>query len=255
MYFWKYWRDTRRGVFIYVGLLLAFAAIWLVGMYRANRIHNIGGDAAAIWAMDLGVAFALSYLCALVMGFTTATNSAGADIGHGTGDFLLTRPRSRRYFVWAGWTAGIAELFGLIAFTSFLALAGGTLAAGPVWRHLSDPALSEPNGQVLNLPRLLTTVLLTAAIIFGLTYFLTFVFRSGQRGVIASLAVLFGYSIGSSLLKLWAGISLPSLNFSSSDVGPNSPWTHAAEIHLIGWIVFILALPFAAQLLFERRDI
>jgi ABC-type transport system involved in multi-copper enzyme maturation permease subunit len=256
MYFWKYWRDTRRGVFIYIGLLVSFAAVWLIGMYRVNRIDHIGGDAAINWAMDLGVAFALSYMCALVMGLTTGTNSAGADIGRGTGDFLLTRPRSRRYFVWAGWVTGIVELFGLISFTALLSLAGTTFATGPVWRQSSDPGHFQFDGQqILNLPLILAMVLLTAAVIFGLTYFCTILFRSGQRGLISSLAVLFGYSIGSSLLKDWARISLPSLNFDHASLGPNSPWYQAAQLHVIGWTLVALAFPLAAQVIFERRDI
>lgn len=255
MYIWKFWRDTRRGVFVYVGLVLAFAAIWLVEMYRANRIHNIIDGPATIWAMDLGIAFALSYLCALVMGFTTGTHSAGADIGHGTGDFLLTRPRSRRYFVWTGWIAGIGELFALIAFTALLVFVVATFIAGPVWRLVPDPAHFPANGQSLNISLALATIMLTAAVVFGLTYFLTFVFRSGQRAVISSLAVLFGYSIGSSLLKLWAGISLPSLNFVRTSLNPNLPWYQTEQFHVLGWSMVAMVFPLAAQLIFERRDI
>ena len=255
MYYWKYWRDTRRGVFVYLGLLAVFAVIWLAGMYRANRIHNIADDPATLWAMVLGITVALCYLCALVMGFVTGSNSVGADIGNGTGDFLLTRPRSKRYFIWAGWLAGITELFALIGLTGLIVFSAAFLASRPDLRHVSFAPESQVNDAASVFLNGVATIALTAAIIFGLTYFLTVLFRSGQRGVIASLAILFGYSIGSSLLENWAGITLPRLNFLHGNSDANFHWYQAARFQIPCWTLFSLAFPVAAQINIERRDI
>jgi ABC-type transport system involved in multi-copper enzyme maturation permease subunit len=256
MYFWKYWRDTRRGVFVYLGVLIVFAAFWLFQMSRPDTRQKLGGDPTMLWAMDVSITIGLSYLCALVMGFTTGSNSAGADIGNGTGDFLLTRPRPRKYFVWAGWIAGIAEIFALIAFTALAVFASATWATGPVWRQISDPShFGFDDQHIAHLPLVFAMVLLTAAVVFGLTYSLTIFFRNGQRGVIVSLAILFGYSIGSSILKAWAGISLPTLNLDNSSFGPNSPWYQSPLLHIVGWTLVALAFPVAAQVIFERKDV
>ena len=169
---------------------------------------------------------------------------------------LFRSPRPRRYFLWAGWIAGIAEIFALIGVTAAVVLASTTLATGPVWRQISDPAhFGFDDQHIAHLPLVFAMVLLTAAVVFGLTYSLTIFFRSGQRGVIASLAILFGYSIGSSILKAWAGISLPTLNLDNSSFGLNSPWYQSPLLHVVGWTLAALAFPVAAQLIFERRDV
>jgi ABC-type transport system involved in multi-copper enzyme maturation permease subunit len=255
MYFWKYWRDTRRGVFIYLGLLLFFMVVWFVGMFRANRLPSgISDDSAALWVMDVGVTFGICYLCGLVMSFVTGSNSAGTDIGNGTGDFLLTRPRSRRYFVWAGWIAGIFETFALIGLTGFLIFSATLYATHLDWRQLPS-APPQSNGQILTLPIALAAVFLTAAVIFGLTYFLTILLRGGQRGVLASLGILFGYSIANSVLEFWWHVSLPSLNFLRTSMDADAHWYQATQFQMAGWTVVALAFPLAAQLIFERRDV
>lgn len=256
MYFWKYWRDTRRGVYIYLGLLIFFAVVWVASMYGYNRVGHIHDDPATLWMMELGVAFALSYLCALVMGFATGSNSVGSDIGKGTGDFLLTRPRSRRYFVWAGWTAGLVELFALITFTTLFVFAMIAWATGPVWRQVASPArFTIADKAVMDVALMLATIVLTAAVIYGLTYFMGILLRGGQKGVIWTLAVMFGYSIISSLLRQFAGITLPSLNLADLASHPVQHWYLEPRIQITGWSVLALAFPFAAQVVLERSDI
>ena len=256
MYFWKYWRDTRRGVYIYLGLLILSAFLWVIGMYQANRMGHISGDPATLWMMDVGITFALSYLCGLVMSFATGSNNAGADIGRGTGDFLITRPRSRRYFVWAGWTAGLVEVLGLITFTTLFVFAMSAWATGPVWRQLASSArFTIADKGVMDLMLMLATIVLTAAVIYGLTYFMGVLLRGGQRGVIWSLAVMFGYSIIGSLLKQFAGITLPSLNLADLASHPVQHWYLEPRIQIVGWSMLALAFPFAAQVVLERSDI
>jgi ABC-type transport system involved in multi-copper enzyme maturation permease subunit len=254
VYLWKYWRDTRRGVYIYLGLLILFALVWLIGMYRANRIHHIYGDPVMTWTMMVGIAFSLTFLCALVMGFANGSTSVGSDMSKGTSDFLLTRPRPRRHFVWVGWAPGIGELFALIAFTAVLVFAGMTFATGPVWRQLSSPMRFGVDKGVLDLWLMVAMVLLTAAVIYGLAYFLGILLRSGQRGLIASLAIVFAYSMVGGLLKQWAGISLPSLNFAGHpDIV--APWYMTPRVEIIIWAIVGLAFPFAAQIALDRADV
>jgi hypothetical protein len=255
MYFWKYWRDTRRGVFVYVILFTLFMAVWFHLMVRANRTHEVGGDATGFWQISIGMIFGLNYLCGLVMGFCIGCSSAGADIGSGSGDFLFTRPRSRKFFVWAGWSAGMLELLGLLIFTALLIILGSSLVAGPIWRQPREAFQFFVTAQFADLPLFGVSIILTTAIIFGLTYFFSILFRSSQRGVVWSLAIFFGYSIVGSLLKFYAGISLPSLTFTNFSFQTGLPWYQAPEIHAAGWALVALACPLAAQLVLDRVDV
>jgi ABC-type transport system involved in multi-copper enzyme maturation permease subunit len=259
MYFWKFWRDTRRGVFIYLGLLLAIAVLWLAGLYRANRVHHIQGDPASLWMMIVGITFAFSYMCALIMGFVIGNNNVGSDIGKGTGDFLLTRPRSRSYFVWCGWIAGAVELACLTFITAFVTVSISVFVTGAVWRELQSPfhfTMGE-KGQsgVVDVALMLATVVLTAAVVYGLTFFMSVLLRSGHRGVVWSIAILFGYSILSAVLKQFAGISLPSINLANPDPHEPSAWYLAPGVQIIGWSLLSIAFPFAAQVSLDRADI
>ncbi len=109
MYLWQYWRDTRRPVYIYLGSMLLFVLIWVTGMIRAIRIHHVYESAENLCKATVAMAFAVTLLCALIMTFVLGNNNVGSEIQKGTGDFLLTRPRPRHFFVWAGWAAGMVE--------------------------------------------------------------------------------------------------------------------------------------------------
>jgi len=259
MYIWKFWRDTRRGVFIYLGLLVVGAALWLGAMHRATHSRSIHVDPASVWMMEVGITFALAYLCALVMAFVTGNNNVGSDIGKGTGDFLLTRPRSRSYFVWTGWMAGIVELTALILATIAVVFGLGVLVTGAAWRHVPSPfhfAVGEGSQSgSLDVPLMFAMIMLTAAVIYGLTYFMSVLLRSGQRGVVWSIAVLFAYSIGSALLKQFAGVELPSLNFANPGANVSHAWYLTPNVQMIGWTLLSIAFPFAAQMSLDRADI
>jgi ABC-type transport system involved in multi-copper enzyme maturation permease subunit len=259
MHVWKFWRDTRRGVFIYLALLAGSTVLWLTGMRKANRIGNIHGDPATLRMMEVGITFALAYLCALAMAFVIGNNSVGSDIGKGTGDFLLSRPRSHAYFVWAGWVAGIVELAVLILITIVFVFGLDVLVTGAAWRNIPSPLhftiANNAQAARLDVPLMLATVVLTAAVIYGLTYFMTVVLRSGQRGVVWSNAILFGYSIGGGLLKQFAGIELPSLSFANPGANASHAWYLAPNAQITWWTLLSIAFPFGAQISLDRADI
>jgi ABC-type transport system involved in multi-copper enzyme maturation permease subunit len=236
VYLWKCWRDTRSGVYIYLSLLIFFAALRVIWLYRAYGIGHISGDAAQLWEEALVTMFILSHLCATIMAFANGTINAGADIGNGTGDFLLTRPCSRRYVVWVGWAVGFAEVIGLASITVLVALGILTLAEGPVWR--SVPPATRLEVMQMNVALLVATLLLTAAVIYGLTYFLTILLRSGKLGLLTSLIVVFGYLVAK-LLAQWAHIELPL----------------TPHVKIIGWTILALAFPFASQIVLDRGDV
>lgn len=259
MYLWKFWRDTRRGVFIYLASLAGGAVLWLLGLHKAMQPGGVSGGPGMVWMMEVGVTFAFAYFCALVMAFVTGNNNVGSDIGKGTGDFLITRPRSRAYFVWTAWIAGVVELAALIFTTIVVVFATNVLVTGAVWRQVTSPLHSAiaDKGQsgALDVPLMLATIALTAAVVYSLTYFLSVVLRSGQRGVVWSIAILFGYSIGSALLKQFAGITLPSVNLAEAASHAPTAWYLAPTVQIIGWTLLSIAFPVAAQISLDRADI
>lgn len=254
MYFWKFWRDTRRSVYIYLILLIFFATFWLFGMYIFSRIPRAGDSPEYLWAADLAAAYSTSFFCALVMSFAAGSSGVGNDIGKGSADFLLTRPCSRKYFVWAGWFAGISEVFALVVVTAMLVLGSVLLATGPVWRRVPSLLKFEVERQVMDVPLMATTIVIVAAVIFGLNYFFTTLFKARWRGMACSLAVIVGYETLSAALRQLASVSLPSLNFAGHpDVAV--PWYLAPRFEIVLWAILAVAFPFAAQFTLERSDI
>ena len=254
MYLWKYWRDTRRSVFVYLGVLAWVTLFWLYSLYRANRLHNIAGDPRILWVMMVGITFSFIYLCAIVMGFITAASNVGSDFVKGSAEFLITRPRPRRYFVWAGWLAGMGELFALMLITGVFVFGATAFAVGPVWRQLPSPIHFHMDQDILDIPRMMVSVALTAGVVFGLTYFMSVLLKSSQRGVISSLGVLVGYLGVNAILKTLWGHSLPTMDFMDRSASVDS-WHVAPLLAMVGWALLSLAFPFAAQAALDRMDI
>jgi ABC-type transport system involved in multi-copper enzyme maturation permease subunit len=254
MYLWKYWRDTRRGVFVYLGVLIWIVLFWMYAIYRANRLHNIGGDPLILWAMMVGVTFSFVYLCAIVMGLILGTSNVGADFAKGTAEFLLTRSRSRRYFVWTGWLTGMAELLSLMIVTGFIVVGATAFATGPVWRRVPSPIRFQVDQDFIDIPKMVLAAVLMAALVFGLTYFMSVLLKSSQRGVIASLGILTAYQAVNVILKDWARISLPSLDLMERAYASET-WHLSPQVVMLFWAVLALAFPFAAQVALDRKDI
>lgn len=254
MYLWKYWRDTRRGVFVYLGVLVWVVLFWMYAMHRANRLHNIGGDSVILWAMTVGVTFSFVYLCAIVMGFALGTSNVGSDFAKGTAEFLLTRTRPRRYFVWTGWLTGMAELLSLLIATGFIVMAATAFVTGPVWRNVPSPIRFHADQDFIDIPRMILSAVLMAAVVFGLTYFMSVLLKSSQRGVIGSIGILVGYMGVDAILKSATGYSLPTLDFKDASTSIGA-WHVAPHVAMIGWALLSLAFPFAAQISLDRMDI
>jgi len=255
MYLWQYWRDTRRSVYFYLSSLLLFVLISVTGIIHANRIHHVYGSAENLWQAAVAMAFTVTFLCALIMTFVLGNNNVGSEIQKGTGDYLLTRPRPRRYFVWAGWAAGMAEVLALMTVSAVVALGCMALAVGPaLWRQARWTTQFNAQGSISSVPLIAVNLVLMAATIFGLTFFLTVLFKNASRGVVTSLAIVFGYSALSEVLKQWAGISLPGFHF-AQQVGALAPWYLAPRVEIPLWTILALAFPFGAQVALSRSDI
>jgi ABC-type transport system involved in multi-copper enzyme maturation permease subunit len=254
MYAWKCWRDTRRSFLIYLILLaVAGGTVWLTGVFVSRGAKEVLGSPEKLWAMCVGMAFILSYLCAAVMAFVIGSHNIGSDIGSGTAEFLLTRPRTFRYFVWTGWAVGLAQVLLLAILSGFVGLVMFVFEVGPIWRRLPAPMHTVVEGHILDVPVLLVIVVLTSIVMYSLAYFMTVILRNGRRSLVASFAVLLGYSIFSAVLRSYAGVSLPSLTSFTNDGRQIVP-LHALITPIVGWVLFALAFPFVSQVVLERYD-
>lgn len=252
MYLWQYWRDTRRGVYIYLGALFLYALIWVPGMIHFNRIHHVFGSRKDLWGAALSMTFAATLLCVVIMPFVLGNNNVGSEIGKGTGDFLLTRPRPRRYFVWTGWAAGMAELLAVMAITALVALGSMTLVIGPaLWRQARWTDRPFPQVPTMSVPLAALSLVLTAATIFGLTYFLTVLFKSAGRGVKVSFVILYA---SATVLLLGAGIPPLGSHF-ARQAGALVSWYLAPRVEIPFLTILALAFPLAAQVALSRSDI
>jgi hypothetical protein len=143
---------------------------------------------------------------------------------------------------------------------------------GSIWRHIPTsafagsannfPAVAESRPAdvpqllaTVNVSLLMASVLLTATVLYGLTYFLSVLTQSGQRAIVYSLAVVLAYSIAGSLLSRWAHVSLPTLAFYKIGVEASQIWYMTPRLQLIEWVICTLAFPVAAQLTLDRSEI
>jgi hypothetical protein len=258
MYYWKCWRDNRVGFFGYLISFFGLIGLWMYAMHRANRVGHVIGTPEETWVFILGVTFGLALLGACVVALGFGSNNAGTDIGSGSGDFLFTRPRGRAYYIWAGWTAGMAQITFLTIFTA-------VISAMCIY-HQTDTASRRVSGDAhrgiaafVDVFVLIASVMVTAAIVYGLTYFMGILTRSGRKAAIFSLGLIVAYGVSQALLSWLADISIPDLTTRpyylhglSYITGPASlEW----KLQLAGHVVVALAFPAAAQVLLRRSDI
>jgi hypothetical protein len=232
MYYWKCWRDTRRGALTYLAVIAFFSILWLLPLSRRAGTATPGEDSQYI----LGWSFVCAWILALALG----TLGPGADIGEGLGAFLLTRPRSRSYFAWTAWAAGLVEVVVLLGLTVGVMTVASVIRSGRLW-YLTPWDLKTSR------PTLFASIALIALVTYGITYLLTTIFKSGKRAIIGTIIITTAYVIAGMGLEDMAGITLPT-------VALNSPPGHPALL-AIGWILVALACPLGAQLVLQRAEV
>jgi ABC-type transport system involved in multi-copper enzyme maturation permease subunit len=227
MYFWKCWRDTRS--FFIAFLIIAAAAIPVTALVCTGTglMRDFGAEAVR---STFGL---LITVIALGLGAIGAVH----EFADGAVHFLFTKPRSRAYFVWAGWVVGCFEVLAIAIVN--LSAGGITLAfyRGPVWSGLPS-ALKGFN---------IIDVVLYGLVYYGLTYSLTAVIRNGLKGLGASMAVMTGFwNLVIVLHRLW-NISIPV----PADRIGNLPMAISNGI----WIAVALLFVVGAQTAVERAEI
>lgn len=182
MYFWKCWRDSRGRFVINLMLVSAICALVIImeakfGGPASYQMSKPASGVENMWAtvgrMVLG---GLVSLVILFGALTFGAGSIGEEFKEQTLGFLFTRPRRRRFLVWTCWLVGACELL-VVIFLGVVVIFGGlTYLSGRVYTW-----------------RLLTAVvplLVGALAVYTMTYFMTAVARSSEKGISFGLGIL-----------------------------------------------------------------
>ena len=243
MYFWKCWRETR--VSFYVFLLIAFVLAALPWKIMDSATGDLGPKQwfALAWMILLLASSALLSLAGMSLGATGISE----EFAHKTAVFLLTKPRSIRWFVWTGWAANALQFLTL---TGTVVLVGASLLS---WRcHV------PLTGRLLLtfVPGLIMTFLL-----FGMTYLLGVLHQNGRNGFISSLGVVIVFPMICLATEYFWHIHLPSpgdmypVEMSELVRHPELVATLPRLWPLVGWSLVALACPFIAELVLEHTEL
>jgi len=228
MYFWKCWRDTR-----------SFALVFLVIAAAAMPVTAVVGKGTNL-QQGFGPGVFLSTFALMLFVVALGLGAIGAiqEFTDKTAHFLFTKPRPRRYFVWAGWVVGSGELL-TIALVNLLAgwLTLAHYSENPSWSVLSGLLKKQD----------IVGVLTYTVFIYCLTYSMTVVLRSGLKGLGASMGITFGLQATQIALRMRWNIKVP--------LPPLPIGGLPIIVSTIVWVLVALLVVFAAQLVVERAEI
>jgi len=248
MYFWKCWRDSRA---YFIGSLIALPAICVFFTVVTIKVGDpdavrAGTSPSVVHAWATTTAYVLGGMASVftqIWGLVLGSSGLGEEFKERTADFLLVRPRRRRYWVWMGWWVGVAEL----SLMNFLAV-GATFAT-----------LTYLTGHVQTW-RVLTTILPLAvggAVIYSLTCFMTLVARSGRQGLSYSIGIVFiDLLLPIAVLYNWH-VHMPSV---TTFIFAGCEWATSPHLaypfgKLALYVGAALAFPLAAQWVLERAEV
>lgn len=247
MYFRTCWYTRRYRLVIYLTLAVVLTVLgclpeafdfpnghWALAKMTPMRV-------ARVW--DVGTMSTLGILLVILL-FAAADLGAlamGEDLKRREMDFLLTRPKPRRYFVWTSWLAGLMELLPLLALPLLVAI----LLLFEMTRAL------QPGVMI----RLSLVIFALAAAMYGLVYTVSALSGTAQNGL----------QIAGFLIFLYAGF-----NFARGGVGfyfvahpkfwEAFDWYESSHqlfpfANLLILIGVMLALPLIVQTVFDRKDL
>ena len=250
MYLWKYWRESR--ITFAVGLVLVGLLFWAVLKIPVGSLVGGNRDPGNPSEIYLFVA-AILMLPLAFFALKFGSFGVGRDLGADSGSFLLSRPRTRAFFVWSDWGYGMAQLLLLI-------VAANLVLALAVHRAASDSGPIILSGAPVSFLSIFclhcTSGLLLAGLFFGLTYFASVLARG--HGVLLAIGVVLVYLIAKEVVKYkWPSITLPDLSLTEFSLTPEGPPSFADHLGLEIALrsALALAFPVAAQMLLQQRDV
>jgi ABC-type transport system involved in multi-copper enzyme maturation permease subunit len=180
-------------------------------------------------------------LFGMLSSLALGTFVASEEFADKTVQFLFSKPRSRAYFIWAGWAVGCLELL-LIALVN---LSAGWLTLS----HYANPFHSTLFGSTTGHDIVTNIIdgLILFLFVYCLTFALTALLRNGLKGLGASMAITFGLPCFAIAVRWRWKVDMPI------------PTNHIGGLPIVisngVWILVALLFVFAAQLVVERTEI
>lgn len=121
MYYWRIWREKR--VRFFALLILGLVIWWPVSVMVSADVVAAGYEvgqvppaelASRFWGHGMEVLGIAAGIAVYFIGLLAGCGGIGEEVERGSAAFLLTRPRSRGYFVWSFWLTGSLQV---LAFT------------------------------------------------------------------------------------------------------------------------------------------
>jgi len=239
MYLWKYWRESRA---TFLASLLV-AALFFVLILNASFLDPT-------YAGGVRLALPLSFLA-----WRFGSFGVGHDLDESCGSYLLSRPRSRSFFVWSDWGFGLVQLLLIVATLDVLTAISGHLQHFPGLNKAVGSSFLPLSGVVA-----LHCVadLLIVGLVFGMTYFCTVLLK--LKGLLASAGLLLWYPIAlvPIVKHYWPSVKLPSLmlaEFVRSADGRIVGFADHLGLSIAARSAMVMVFPFAAIWLLEKRDV
>jgi len=228
LYLWKCWHDTRPFFMVFLVIAAGAMPITAVVCLGTHLVEDFGTT----------VFLPTFYLILIAVALGLGAIGAIQEFAEKTAHFLFTKPRSRAYFVWAGWAVGCGQL---------LVIALVNLSAGWVTlsRYSRSPFRSALFGPIKEQD--IAGILIYALLVYGLTYSLTAVLRNGLKGLGASMGTIIGLQAFAAAIRVRWNIHVP--------IPPLPIGGLPLVISDIAWILVGLLFVFAAQLVVERAEI
>src|SRR5580704_2161821 len=172
MYVWKCWRETRITFYVFLSIAVTVAALLWKFVEFALGQSAPNQNFALAWVILLFASSALFSLAGMSFGATGISE----EFAHNTAVFLLTKPRSIRFFVWTAWAANAVQILTLMV---SMMLIGASILS---WRYHAPIT-----GRLLLafVPGLIMTFL-----IFDMTYLLGALHKNGRNGFQSSLGIV-----------------------------------------------------------------
>jgi hypothetical protein len=252
VFFWNCWLRNRYRLVAYLaaacGLVLLGTLPVTLKSVHGHQVYwhpRTVGDAIGAW--DLGVNRTLVVLVLVMLFFAADLGSRG--LGESAArkecDFLLTRPRTRRNFVWSAWLAALTQLCVLelapitIAIVTLFAQTSG-IYSGHLW-----PLSLE--------------IFVVSVLVFSGAYALTLATGSSQSGFELAFSLLIIYTLGLALFPPYFTFYDLEWVLRESSYLDVVPWHLGNQpVHygvLLMMAAATAALTFLAQFGFEKKDL
>lgn len=185
---WRCWRTTRWVVAIY--LLLLGYAVWRSIENGHVDIYRPFSSEASVW-LQLSLISHFTAVAAWILGGL----SLGRELAESSGAFLLTRPRSRAYFVWSETALAWAELLALVGLTAGLYMAAIRVQLFTfVTSHQpfpSAPLIKVTQTQMgpIAVPLILLSMFLYTGLVYSVTYLTVILLRRNTVGLVAAVGI------------------------------------------------------------------